>query len=181
MHQSAGQTVPCGPSTGGGSEGMPAGGFPSSTSVAAEPDGVRDAPHTCGQAPSVPGVKMPWLSPQPIGLGVQWPWGALQPPEVGIGGFGSCITSCRRRGQRVPAKRNSPGSAGCANYTDLQRRARAFGCTNPRGKRCHVARAWGAGARACPPAASPGPRWPRSRTACATHHAHAAKPRRFLG
>ena len=113
--------------------------------VAAEPDGVCDAPHTRGQTPSVPGVKMPWLSPQPISLGVRWPWGALRPPEVGIGGFGSC----RRRGQRAPAKRNSPASAGRANWTDLRGRARAFECTNPRGKRFRVARARGAGAMAC--------------------------------
>ena len=87
---------------------MPTGGSPSA-SVAAEPDGVRDAPHTRGQAPSVPGVKMPWLSPQPIGLGVRWPWGALRPSGVGIGGSSSCRRRAQRhrRGATVPQRRGA--------------------------------------------------------------------------
>ena len=42
---------------------------------------------------------------------------------------------------------------GRADWTDLRRKASVFECVNPRGKRCHIAQAWGAGVRARPPAA----------------------------
>jgi hypothetical protein len=50
------------------------------------------------------------------------------------------------------ARRGNPASPGRANWTDLHRKASAFECANPRGKRCHIAQARGAGVRARPPA-----------------------------
>ena len=50
------------------------------------------------------------------------------------------------------ARRGNPASPGRADWTDLRRKASAFECVNPRGKRCHIAQARGAGVRARPPA-----------------------------